>query len=260
MGTDDSSVERDGGPGHCSCHTQTCSAPPKAFDGVVAAGVGWCCSLPCFGTVVLCWAMFVWAWACWLGDHVAQLGFLFPPMGPWSLCCSVVGSTRLAVSHYNFLFIHSTAGTVVNSRPRRCGHLKHSSPTRTRKIGTHKASRGIPISCRMAVRRDWSCPPPPPSAVAASEPDCTLLMLFIVLNTQHSRRVPPSYLGSLQRAWVVVVEVVGLVACLNPCSGYCAFPGFRMPVLRRISHFCSACFGACCRAGRNAGLVVARPT
>jgi hypothetical protein len=25
------------------------------------------------------------------GDHVAQLGFLFPPMGPWSLCCSVVG-------------------------------------------------------------------------------------------------------------------------------------------------------------------------
>ncbi len=41
----------------------------------------WCCSLPCFGTVVLCWAMFVWAWACWLGDHVAQLGFLFPRWG-----------------------------------------------------------------------------------------------------------------------------------------------------------------------------------
>jgi hypothetical protein len=26
-----------------------------------------------------------------LAYHVAQLGFLFPPMGPWSLCCSVVG-------------------------------------------------------------------------------------------------------------------------------------------------------------------------
>jgi hypothetical protein len=35
----------------------------------------WCCSLACFGTVVLCWAMFVWAWASWRRDHVAQFGF-----------------------------------------------------------------------------------------------------------------------------------------------------------------------------------------
>ncbi len=66
----------------------------------------WCCSLPCFGTVVLCWAMFVWAWACWLGDHDAQLGFLVPPMGP----CSVNGF-RLAVSQYNSCSFIQRPGT-----------------------------------------------------------------------------------------------------------------------------------------------------
>ena len=43
--------------------------------------VHWCCVGPClFGSGRV-----------GPGDHVAQLGFLFPPMGPWSLCCSVVG-------------------------------------------------------------------------------------------------------------------------------------------------------------------------
>jgi hypothetical protein len=38
----------------------------------------WCCSLPCFGTVVLCWAMFV-----------AHLGFLFPPNGAFEFVLSL---------------------------------------------------------------------------------------------------------------------------------------------------------------------------
>ena len=45
----------------------------------------------CLGLLSFLFDMSVGPWACWLGDHVAQLGFIFPPMGPWSLCCSVVG-------------------------------------------------------------------------------------------------------------------------------------------------------------------------
>ncbi len=60
-------------------------------------GLGVCiCSLPCFGTLVLCWAMFVWAWACWLGDHVLSWVFFFPQWGLgvcvvlWSVGCKSI--------------------------------------------------------------------------------------------------------------------------------------------------------------------------